>query len=405
MRGRCPAVRPRRLAAGGGSCGRDARARGAAVAALVVLAAAGCASPAPVAVEPPAVPLPADVAPAPLVEALAVTPEMSSWVRERVPATMPSAERFDRLLEVIQAEHTGLALRYDAAATISAAEVFATRRFNCLAFAHLLVALGREVGLDLYYVEASGVERYRRDGDLVVLSAHVTVGWDEGPLRRVVDMVYGPRFDPRTGRRIPDRDALALHHVNLGAFLLRDGDLRAALPHLLAAVELAPHRATPWLDLGVALRRRGQLDAAEAAYRRAIAAEPEATGPYDNLYGLLVMRGRHDAAAELMAVLERGGKRNPWLLLSLGDTLLAAGDREGSLRFYRRALNAAPEEAAPAAALAAWYLGRGDEGRARRWWRRAAERDPTEPRLEPLARRLGETLPERTTAQVAPSAG
>jgi Flp pilus assembly protein TadD len=330
---------------------------------------------------------------------------MAAWLRERVPVSLPSDARFERLLDAIQGPG-GLELTYDPEATLSAAEVFATRRFNCLAFAHLLVALGREVGLDLYYLEASGVERYRRDGDLVVLSAHVTVGWDEGPHRRVVEMVYGPRFDPYSGRKVSDQHALALHHVNLGAFLLRDGELAGALSHLVTAARLAPGRATPWLDLGVALRRRGQLDAAEAAYRRAIAVEPEATGPYDNLYALLRMRGRDDAASELLEVLERGGKRNPWLLLSLGDTSLAAGDRAGALRFYRRARNTAPQEAAPAAALAAWHLAQGDERRARRWWRRAMECDPTEPRLEPVARRLGETLPPPpTTSAMVPAGG
>jgi Flp pilus assembly protein TadD len=314
-----------------------------------------------------------------------------------VSRTAPVTERFERLLELVQARD-GLGLVYDPDATLTAAEVFETRRYNCLGFSHLVIALARELGLDAFYLEASGIERYSRHGDLVVLSGHVTVAWDDGPVRRAVELIYGPRVNLSQGRKITDERAQALHHVNLGGVRLREGDVNGALPHLVTGVRLGPDTADAWLNLGVALRRRGRLDAAEAAYRRAIAAEPAATAPYDNLYGLLLLRRRADAAAEVLKVVESGGRRNPWLLLSLGDTSLAAGDTAGALRFYKRAYTAAPEEAAPAAALAGWHLAKGSEGRARRWWRRAAERDPREPRLEPLAAPLGETLPPATSA-------
>jgi Flp pilus assembly protein TadD len=386
---RCPAARPGRYAGLGG-----------ALLAILLFAATGCASAEPKLTPALAeVPLPVDVVPAPPLDTLGITPEMKAWVVERVPRSLAAASRFELLLQILQAEN-GLNLRYDSDATLTAEEVFTTRRYNCLGLAHLVVALAREIGLSVYYLEASGVEKYKRHGDLVVLSGHVTVAWDEGPTRRIVEMVFGPRVDLLNGRRISDAHAQALHHVNLGAAMLRDGDIDGALPHLVTAVRLGPDTATAWLDLGVALRRRGQLDAAEAAYRRAIAAEPEATAPYDNLYSLLRSRRRDDAAAEVLKVVERGGRRNPWLLLSLGDNLLASGDRVGARRFYMRAQAAAPDEAAPVAAMAGWYLAGGDEHRARRLWRRAAHRDPTEPRLEPLAVRLGETLPRPATAAI-----
>jgi Flp pilus assembly protein TadD len=326
-----------------------------------------------------------DVAPAPSIDPLALNDEMRRWVRQEVPAAIPEDERLARLLAVIQTE---LELRYDAWATLTASEVFLERRYNCLAFAHLVVALGRELGLDAHYLQASGIQQYEREGDLVLLSGHVTAAAGEATgVRRVVDLGIG-QWDYHNGTRISDAHALALHYANLGAAELRAGRVESALPPLLAAVRAAPEVGAPWVDLGVALRRRGDFAGAEAAYQRAIEAEPRAVAAYDNLYLLLLSRGRREAAEGLLRSVPREGKRNPWLLLSLGDSCLAAGDLEGARRFYKLARAAAPREAAPLAALAAWHLRRGDEPAARRWWRRALAADPEEPRLVPLRARF-----------------
>ena len=122
--------------------------------------------------------VPPGVAPAPPVKPLAVTPEMRAWVRERVGRAGAAEGRVDRLLRALQAPEVGL--RYDPFASRTAADVFADRRFNCLAFAHLFVALAREVGVEAYYLEVPRAERYRRAGDLVLHSGHVAAAW--GPV-------------------------------------------------------------------------------------------------------------------------------------------------------------------------------------------------------------------------------
>jgi Flp pilus assembly protein TadD len=344
------------------------------------------------------------ITPAALVDPLALNDEMRRWLAKEVPTYGSEEDRLAALLEAVQGR---LDLKYDPWATLTAAEVFAQRRYNCLAFAHLLIALGRAVGLDTHYLEARTSSRYEREGDLVLLSGHVTAAADgTAGVRRVIDLGLG-RYDYRNGRRLPDAHALALHYTNLGAAELRGGRIESALSPLLTAVTVGPEVGAAWVNLGVALRRRGDNAGAEVAYERAIAAEPGMVTAYDNLYLLLVASGRRDAATELMRAVPNEAKRNPWLLLSLGDSCLQVGDLAGARRFYRLARSLAPRDAAPAAALAAWHLRNGDQAAARRWWRRARAADPEEPRLVPLRRRFappGPVSPGTTeTARTAAS--
>ena len=192
----------------------------------------------------PAVVLPPGVQAVPVEDVLALTPAMRAWVHAQVPATLPPIERLDLLVRRLQAPD-GAAMRYDAWFTASAAEAFAAHRFNCLSFSHLLVAMAREVGLDAYYLEARYRQRYDREGDLVLLAGHITVGWGDGPRRWVVDFGNEARLEKTRVRRLDDRRALALHYANLGAADLRHGDprgVRAAWPPRSRSTRTPPGR-------------------------------------------------------------------------------------------------------------------------------------------------------------------
>ncbi len=349
----------------------------------------------------PAVRLPPDVAPMPVVDVLALTDAMRAWAHAEVPASLPPVERLDLLVRRLQAPD-GAALRYDPWFTASASEAFAAHRFNCLSFSHLLVAMARELGLDAYYLQALDRERYGREGDLVLLSGHVTVGWGDGPRRWMVEFGQEARLEPARVRLLDDRRALALHYANLGAAGLRRGDVDSALSALATAVTVDPGTGPAWVNLGVALRRRGDVAGAEAAYRRAIAVDEGLLPGYANLYALLRAAGRHRETSALLAQVARLPNRDPWLLLGMGDACLEARDVAGAQKLFERARAAAPQEAAPAAALAACALARGDLARARKWVRRAEERDPREPRLYRLRSSLG--LPQPAPSPPAEAA-
>ncbi|HET9765786.1 MAG TPA: tetratricopeptide repeat protein [Thermoanaerobaculia bacterium] len=337
---------------------------------------------------PTSVTIPNDVQPLAVEDVLALTPEMRQWVHDEVPRGLSPVERLDLLVRRLQAAD-GAALRYDAWFTASAAESFAAHKFNCLSFSHLLIAMAREVGLNAYYLEARYRERYDREGDLVLLAGHITVGWGDGPRRWVVDFGNQAKLDRARVQQLDDRRALALHYANLGAADLRRGDARSALRALATAVEVDPRAGGAWVNLGVALRRRGDFAGAEAAYRKAIEVDSQLVPGFANLYSLLRATGRTHEAKELVAAIMRLPRKDPWLLLAMGDECLQARDLRGAERLFRQARRELPDDAAPAAALASWALAKGDAAQARKWVQRAEGVDAREPRLISLRNALG----------------
>jgi tetratricopeptide (TPR) repeat protein len=108
-------------------------------------------------------------------------------------------------------------------------------------------------------------------------------------------------------------------HGNLGALLLRDGDVGAALPHLEEAVRLRPAYYEGLQNLAVARARTGRTREAVDLLQRALAVSPD----------------------------------QPVAHFNLGQLLASLGDREGARRHFQRALELRPGFAEAARALAA----------------------------------------------------
>jgi Flp pilus assembly protein TadD len=328
-----------------------------------------------------------DIEPAEVVVPFEITPEIREWVRAQVPADRPALDRLQAILDGLTGE---LELQYEAGYTATAAEAFETRRANCLAFTSLFVGLAREMKVPAFYVDVDDVEKFEKDGDLVVISGHVSAGFDTGRELKILDFSAAPEAGQgyRRVRPISDVTATALHHSNRGAELLRQSLHDEALPWLEKAVAIDPELARGWINYGVALRRAGELDAAERAYRRALELDPSATSVYQNLAALLQVQKRDAEAHELLALTARKGSRNPFNYLALGDLALGHGRAEEARRFYRRALALDRTNADTLASLGQAALAAGDPREARRWLRRAAALDRENPRVRRLAVRL-----------------
>ncbi|HEY9421450.1 MAG TPA: tetratricopeptide repeat protein, partial [Thermoanaerobaculia bacterium] len=270
---------------------------------IALLALAGCASPGPTdrsafhrdlrgrGLDPASVAIPFEV-----------TDEMRAWVRQRVPEAGSMEERLEKLLAVLVSDH-GLGLAYEAGRTGTASDAFTIRKANCLGFTSLFVGMAREIGLPAFYLDVDDVERFERDGDLLVISGHVSAGFDVGGGRvKILELSDAPRPEYRRVRRLRDLTAVALHHSNVGAELLRTGRSAEALTWLRKATAIDPELGDGWVNLGVALRRAGDAKGAEKAYRQALEADPEAASAYQNLAALLRFRGRAAEADGLMTL-------------------------------------------------------------------------------------------------------
>ena len=316
-----------------------------------------------------------------------LTEEMKHWVHERVPANESPDTALRRVLQELT-DPQGFKLVYDPGFTGTAQEVWSTRRANCLGFTHLFVGLTRELGIPSYYVRWSRVERFRREGDLVLVSGHVSAGYGVASQRQVLEFGAVDGFEGQLAQPISDLNAVARHYANRSAELLRSGDIVDAVVASETATRLDPELVDAWVNLGVSRRRSGDVEGAEDAYRQATLVDPDHLPAYQNLSTLMYLLGSDDAAREILALLDRRDNRNPFIYLSLGDNNLDMGQYEEAARFYQRAYKLGSELAETRAARGLAALAMGDNERARKWLRRAQAIDPEDSRTIELAEKL-----------------
>jgi Flp pilus assembly protein TadD len=325
--------------------------------------------------------------PAAILEPLRMNDAMREWLASEIPPGLPVNMKMERLLHRLL-RPDGLGLQYEVGFTGTAQEVFAAEAGNCLGFTQMFVAMGRELGLDVYYLAVHELTRFRRESDLIIVSDHVTAAFNEGPQRRILEFSLGPDYDYRSARELDDLEALALYYSNRGAELVQERDFRQAQVQLEIAVKLAPGLAPAWVNLGVARRRRGDMAGAEADYLRAIEEDKNQLSAYHNLAGLYRLQGREDPAGDILSILASRKNRNPFVFLQLGDLSIDHQQLAAAERFYRRAVRLGREHAETHAAYGLWYLEAGDTAQARRQLKRAERRDRDEGRTVELRQRL-----------------
>lgn len=356
-----------------------------------LLLALGCASPGPLGTgELKKILHARGIDPATVVIPFEITDEMRTWAHARVPDGTPEEERLEKLLRAVT-DPGGLHLRYESGHTVTAQEAFANGKANCLAFTSLFVGMARELGVPAYYLDVEDVERFEKEGDLMVVSGHVSAGFSIGGGKiKILD--FSPAGAPAYRRVYPvsDHRAVALYYSNRGAESLRGGRVVEALTWLRKAVEIDPDFGGGWVNLGVALRRAGDGPGAEAAYRRALEADPQTASAYSNLASLLRSRGDDPEAERLLAIAANVDRRNPFSYIALGDLSLSQGRLDEARRFYRQALRLHQEDAEVFAALGLVALASGDQGEARKWLRKAESKDRENGRVRQLGDRLAE---------------
>ena len=317
----------------------------------------------------------------------ALNEEMAVWARESAAEALRE-DRLDRLVEAVS-NTSLLGVRYETGHTGSAVEVFEERTANCLAFTQMFVGMARELGLAAYFVEVSHVENFEREGDLIVVSDHVAVGFGPRHTMRVIDFGQRQEDDGWRVNPISDLTATALFYSNRGAEALRAGRLEEAVAWLEDAVRIDPELTSAWVNLGVSQRRSGRAEAAEASYRRALEIDPRGGSALVNLAVLLRMNGRTGEAEDLLLLAATARNRNPFTYVALGDLSLRYGRLDEAERFYSRARRLGPHEAAPAAALGEVRLRRGERRAAEKLLRRAQRLQPDgDQRIDRLARLL-----------------
>jgi Flp pilus assembly protein TadD len=295
---------------------------------------------------------------------------MKAWAREHVPAYNTEDERMRMLLT--QLSRRGLV--YDPTYTGTAQEVFESGRFNCLGLSHLMVGLGRELGVEAYYVRVTEYRTYHRRDELLLVSSHVAAAWGSSTHVQLVDMEPVTERDRRMADAIADSEALALHHTNRGAESLMRQEPQRALQWLERALAIHPVPEA-LVNEGVAFGWLGDWERAARAYELALELDPDSLSAWRNLAQARTALGEPDLAQSMMEELDRRENTNPYTFLALGDLALDRGELPDARRLYSHARYLAQGNPDVLRALARHAEARGDEPRADRLLARAERRE------------------------------
>jgi len=132
-------------------------------------------------------------------------------------------------------------------------------------------------------------------------------------------------------------------HNNLGAVLLQEGRIDAAIVQFQAGLENEPDYASGHFNLGNALVKKGRTDDAIAQYETALAIRPRHAAAHYSLGNALLKKGRlDDAIAQYQAALEINPD-DAVCHYNLGNTLLRTGQVDDAISHFQRALQIQPD--------------------------------------------------------------
>lgn len=353
--------------------------RAAAVVAAALLA--GCASPLPKAWTEPAVTPAALLAAEPLVGAqplapvpdadlLGLDPAMGRFVADHVNRRAPAERRLQQLLDAVIGE-ARLGVEYNDR-TYTAAETFRARQANCLSFTNLIVALGREVGLDVRFQEVDVPPDWSRAGDTLVLNRHINaLVTGAGARDQVVDFNMRDFRASYDRRVVSDARAFAHYYTNLAVERMQAGDTAGAVRYFRKAAGQEPGFTATWVNLGTLYLREGQPEWAGAAWRHALALDPGEQVALSNLERLEREAGRLASADALGRLITRHRMMNPYYRHHLAQEAFDAGDYDAAIAHLRFAVRAKRNEDRFMALLGLAYLRQGDAEAARQWFAKA----------------------------------
>jgi len=261
---------------------------------------------------------------------------------------------------------------YDEVRTLTAEEAFAARQGNCMSFTSLFIALSRSLGVPAFLVSVKRQPEVIKDEGLVVVNRHVVAGFRSPSKVHLFDFYVTNTSPHITQRVLDDLEASAIYHTNIGGAAIRAGDLEEATRNLEIAVVLAPRWAPAWVNLGVARARLDKTEEAFAAFQRALEVEPGNSSAFVNLAKIYREQGQlAEADTAMRAAAE--STRNPFTLIAMADAEMARGNLEEARQYLRRARWWYGKE--PEVYLALSRLARleGDDGKARKYAKRALD--------------------------------
>ncbi|MFT4179443.1 MAG: tetratricopeptide repeat protein [Thermomonas sp.] len=270
---------------------------------------------------------------------MAVPPELRAIVQQRViDASVSRQKRLERLA-ALMFDADGLGIEYEASATHTVAEVFQTRKANCLTFTLLAIALAREVGLEAFPQEIERTLTWDTDdGNVFVQNMHVNAGVVADNRRFTIDVASDQLLTHSPPERISDARLLSHYYNNRAMELMLDGHDADAAAWLDKALQLDAHHASAWNNAGVLAQRSGDRIEAERNMLKALALNPTHSGALANIVAHYQRMGDTRNADAWRKRAEQARRNDPLHQFLLGHLAEKQGDYAVALERYRRAV-------------------------------------------------------------------
>ena len=258
-----------------------------------------------------------------------------------------------------------LNLQYSESQTLTADEVFRSRRGNCLSAMNLYIAMARYAGIDAAFQTVAVRPEWDKRGELLILSRHINASGSLGYKRKyIVDFTPEIQLQQLTAKTVSDLHARALFFNNLGVEALVSEDLEAALEYFKNALFLKPDLAIAWNNTGAAFNRVGDSELAEYSYHMALWHENDNATAVNNLAKHYRNAGALETAEQYEQAIQRFNERNPYYHYGRGQVALESKDLALARESFLNALRLKETEPDFYRALAKVYVEMGEELRA-----------------------------------------
>lgn len=274
----------------------------------------------------------------PAIELLAVDQAMADYMARHIDPDLGNWDLVARLQELLFSPQF-LNVQYDASANLTAAEVFAQRRANCLSLVNLYIAMARHLGLQAQYQTAQIRPQWDRRGELLVLSEHINaLGSLGGSSKYIVDFTPEVQLQQQTAQVISDQQALALYFNNIAVDHLVNDRIEQALTWFRYALATDPDLANAWNNMGSTWNTAGDDELAEYSYMKAAWLDKNYPTAVNNLARFYSIRGNEAEAARYRRAVQRYNNRNPYYHYVQGNIAYSEQDFEAAQRHYQRAI-------------------------------------------------------------------
>lgn len=327
---------------------------------------------------------------------LALSPEMIQFLETRVGRARSQNEQLRQLAWAVMRSGE-FTLVYDDS-TSTAAETFASRRGNCMAFTNMFIAMARYFDLNAKFQEVVVPSTWSMSGsgDAFLYSQHINVYIDlkQGRWREVDFNIYDFDHDMES-RVISDQRARAHFHNNIGAEAMLAGDTDLALARFRQALSQDWSFAPAWINLGVLHRRAQHPDEAEVAFLEALRQSGTSRGrmsdrtldvgwmpsrvsdngllAMSNLASLYEEQGKNDLAERYFTAVHAHRMKNPYYRYQMAAIAFEEGDYDAAIEDLRFAIRRQKSESKFYYLLSLSYMQNGNNEAAWKWMNKARD--------------------------------